>query len=269
MRGLIFAFIFALTLAPSAGCSLESSLENAPCKSDDDCVGEQTCVGVPQAASGLCRSDGSCVPGEQEGCIADGESCTGGLVPVMDGDGVAYCCSTCVEGAETEPCLVGGGRCIATAGTLCGCQVPASEIEDTPCDDAASCGEGFVCTRTLEQEAEPLEVQPEDQMVEPGQCRPEEAPQCVTGLQEGCRAESGCPGGGLDYLCAGSRCYCCDSPSNSNEYSVHVYAQTELGESAACIECSRDACETTSTCTAIEDSDCIVANGEACGCMPA
>lgn len=295
MRWLILAFTFATF----AGCSLADALENAPCDSDDDCIGDYTCVKTlheeANAESGLCRSDGKCVAGEQEGCVTAGGSCTSYLLTVVtdEATGVSYCCDTggandasvtqadgssarciacpsdlCSGSEASEPCSEGEARCVVAPESTCGCRVPANEIENSECDDASTCGEGFVCTRTLEQEAEPDELQPEDRLVEDGQCRPEDAPECVTGVQEGCRAESGCPGSGLDYQCAGTRCYCCDSPANSNEYSVHVYADTELGESAACVECPKSDCMT-STCTALEDPTCELTGGTVCGCLPA
>ncbi len=294
MRWLILAFTFATF----AGCSLADSLENAPCDGDDDCLGSYTCVKtVHQTASalpGLCRDDGKCAAGQQEGCVTAAGSCTDFQLTVVtdESTGASYCCATggaanpsvtmadgasarCVAcpsdlctGDADEPCSEGDARCVVTSGG-CGCRVPANEIENSDCVDAATCGEGFVCTRTLEQEAEPDEPLPEEQEQEPGWCRPDDMPECVGGSQVGCRTDGtmGCLSS-QNYSCtATGRCYCCDDPADSSNFTVHVYTETGSGESAACIECRRSDCAT-QTCTLLEDASCVVSSG-VCGCTPA
>lgn len=291
--------ILPLALLPFVGCSLAEALENAPCDSDDDCLGDYTCVKTlhqsHNALPGLCRDDGQCAAGTQEGCIAAGGGCEAPfptvLTPVNDGSGNVYCCET-VGNAEatlivaddfssarciacpadacmapaSEPCGEGDARCVVEEGSGCGCRVPAADIENSLCDDAESCGEGFVCTRTLEQEEEPDEEFAGDQEIERGWCRPLEAPECVGGQQEGCRTEDACVSEHT-FDCVGTECYCCDDPTNSTDFAVHVYAQTDDRTSAACIECEKAACPTTDTCTLI-DNGCLVEAGEICGCMP-
>lgn len=289
--------LLGLTIASFVGCSLEDALENAPCESDDDCTGSQECVQTEHQASvgelGWCRSDGKCAPGEQEGCLATGDSCGTSytLYPVMASNGSSYCCETggasdatatpsadgssarCVvcpsdlcyeQGDATEPCSVGDSRCVEVSNG-CGCRVPADQIENSECEDDATCGEGFVCVRTLEQATESQETLPEDQMQEPGWCRTTN--ECASGLQEGCTTEGSCNSGQYQR-CAGTRCYCCETPTNSTDFNVHVYDETELGESAACIECPRSECTTTDTCTALEDASCVISGGGPCGCLP-
>ncbi|MCA9709983.1 MAG: hypothetical protein KDK70_29360 [Myxococcales bacterium] len=290
------ALALALTLVPSCGCSLEDALENAPCESDDDCLGSQACIKtVHQAATGgvgWCRSDDKCVAGQQEGCIAADGACT--LLPlyvvtdpatqisycceanganiedlaVVDADGSSARCLACAtdlcsdQGDLSEPCSMGEPRCTIIQDT-CGCRIPEAQLENSDCDDDATCGEGFVCTRTLEQMAEPDDVQ---SAVEPGWCRPQDAPECVAGQQEGCRSTQGCSSG--EEQCAGQFCYCCASPANSDQFSVHVYM--EDGASAACIECDRTPCTGGYTCTEIDDMGmgCDIPQGEICGCRP-
>lgn len=290
MRWLI---ALGLTFITLAGCSLEEALENAPCESDDDCLGEQTCVKTAHQlannVAGWCRSDGKCATGEQEGCISNG-TCSGIMSLITDASGNSYCCGAsdatllpsddftsaqcvscptdlCTQGGDaTEPCSAGDSRCVVEAGAQCGCRVPAAEIENSECETDETCGEGFLCVRTLEQLAEPEESLPEERDQESGFCRPTEAPECASGLQEGCRTEAGCDSGQTE-ICAGSRCYCCDVPTNSSEFNAHVYMETELGESAACTECPRSPCTMTSTCTELEDPTCVVSSG-VCGCLP-
>lgn len=293
--------IFAIVVASFVGCSLEDALEGAPCNSDDDCLGEQTCVKTAHQeaaeAAGLCRSDGQCVAGEQEGCIASGGTCENFLffVTCIEGTDTCYCCDSsdasltnfsedmrsaqCVScptdlcsgnGDATESCSEGEPRCVVMQDT-CGCRVPEDRIENTECDDASSCGEGFVCTRTLEQQEEPEEELPENQAVEPGWCRPAQTPECAGGQQEGCRTDDSCSGVDLRFTanCTSTgRCYCCGDPA-SNDFNVHVYTDTAMGESAACVECPKSCDPGTSTCTMLEDPECVVTSGSVCGCtMP-
>lgn len=291
--------LLGLTIASFLGCSLEDALENAPCESDDDCTGSQACVRTLHQTNvgelGWCRSDGRCAAGEQEGCLSANGSCTASaLYGVTASNGSIYCCATggssdatlvfgtdpssaqCVvcpsdlcyeQGDASEPCSVGDSRCVEVSNG-CGCRVPANEIENSDCVDDETCGEGFVCVRTLEQAAEPQESLPEDQMQEPGWCRPTDMPECASGLQQGCSTESGCDSGQYQR-CAGTRCYCCETPTNSTDFNVHVYDETELGESAACIECPRTDCPTTETCTELEDDTCMPTGSGPCGCLPA
>lgn len=256
--------IFGITLATFVGCSLEDALENAPCDTDDDCVGGQACVRTAHQTAiadlGICRSDGQCAAGEQEGCATNPDgTCSDYLLYAIcsDGTGACYCCDSMDSVVIADPLDPSSAQCLS------------GDITNSECSTASDCagGMGFVCTRTLEQEAEPDEVLTEEQSVEDGWCRPTSAPDCVGGEQEGCRTESGCPGSGLLEVCAGSRCYCCDSPANTNEFEAHVYTDTEAGESAACVECPRDCVAGEEPCTTLEDPACVISSG-VCGCKP-
>ncbi|MEM9460992.1 MAG: hypothetical protein AAGF11_42905 [Myxococcota bacterium] len=184
-----------------------------------------------------------------------------------------------LEGApcnSTDDC-VGEQACVkAPAADVGECRsdgrLPSDQVENNECDDDSSCGAGFVCTRTLEQQQEQQEQLPENQAVEPGWCRPAETPECVQSEQVGCRTDGSCSGVDLRFTsnCTSTgRCYCCGDPASS-DFNVHVYADTAMGESAACVGCSKSACETgTTTCTVLEDPDCQVSAGSVCGCtMP-
>ncbi len=206
--------ILGISLVSLSGCSIADALENAPCDSDDDCAGSYTCVrtqhqmlAVPMLP-GLCREDGQCASGTQEGCIAPDAvaSCSSLTKVCVESTTTCYCCDTggstdvsltnfsadgtsaqcvtcpvdlCAEGAASETCYQGDPRCTLAEGQSCGCRVPADEIENSECEDDSTCGDGFVCTRTLEQEEEPAEagINGQDIAEEPGWCRPEEAPE--------------------------------------------------------------------------------------------
>lgn len=287
-----------LALLPLSGCTLDDALENAPCNSDDDCLGSYICVRtMTQTASGsagLCREEAGCAAGVQAGCETfDGTCSSSSLTATCVGE-LCFCCTPGSEVSEPlatasgpaealcincgsvecppeapEVCTSAQPRCDVPEGATCGCRVPDDQVENSACADQASCGEGFVCTRTLEQEAEDASAEPfaEDQMIEPGWCRPEDAPECVAGQQEGCRLDGGSCGSGLTERCSGPRCFCCESPDSSN-FDVRVYEVVEPdGTSAACVECDRSLCEGGSTCTTAEQSDCVIMDG-VCGCTP-
>jgi hypothetical protein len=292
--------LLGLTLASFVGCSLADALENAPCESDDDCTGSQACVRTQHQevtqAPGWCRSDGKCAAGEQEGCLSAGGQCTSSFSTLYavthTPSGAVYCCETggvsdpsvipssdgtsaqcvacpsdlCTEGSATEPCSEGDSRCTVVEGT-CGCRVPADQIENSECDDDTTCGEGFVCVRTLEQAAEP-DDNAGAQAQEPGSCRPTDMPECAGGLQVGCRSDNtlSCLSE-HEYRCtADGRCYCCDDPDDPSGFSVRLYAESPGLDSAACIECPND-CDspTPYACTMLEDPDCMMVSGQ-CGC---
>jgi hypothetical protein len=247
--------LLGLTLASFVGCSLEDALENAPCESEDDCAGSQACVQTEHQANtgqlGWCRSDGSCAAGEQEGCLA-GSGCSSGS-PVTGGSGASYCCPYAVSGEVIviEAADQSSAWCLTTD-------------EIVTCDDDTECPVNISCVRTLEQQAEDAqELEPADQPAEPGWCLPGG---CLGGSQEGCSISTGesC-GSGLTSACAGSRCYCCETPVSSG-YTARVYAETELGESAACVACPD--CPNYDPCTELEDPACILMDG-ACGCLTA
>lgn len=293
--------VLGITLATFAGCSLEEALENAPCMTDEDCLGAQSCVKTAHEEAsneaGLCRSSGTCLAGQQHGCITNSsDGCDAAVLvrhcAVIDGAELCFCCegsqasisnvsadrtsAQCIScpsdlctGDASEACLEGDARCVVDGTGTCGCRVPADQIENSECEDDASCGEGFVCVRTLEQEAEPAEAESllENQQQEPGWCRPLDAPECAGGQQEGCRTDStqGCPSS-QNYSCTkDGRCYCCADPASSS-FSVHVYAETAAGESAACVECPNNCMSPTPyACTEVEDAGCMVESG-VCGC---
>lgn len=285
-----------LALGLALGCTFSDKLRDAPCNSDDDCLGEYRCVRTVQQMmtgdAGLCRSDGRCAVGAQEGCLAREGSldCEGALSKVCSDDGTAcYCCDVgsdalvalgnvgedgssaqCIVCApdlcddETEPCIEGDARCDADEDG-CGCRIPDDLVEDSPCDDDESCGEGFVCTRTLEQATEPQEPLAEDKPAADGWCRPEGAPGCAAG-QPGCRASDGCPTDQTQRCDANGRCFCCPRPEDSERFDARIYAVDDDGSSAACISCPREPC-TTSACTPVETASCEVVHG-VCGCDP-
>lgn len=292
--------IVAIVSIALLGCSLEDALEGAPCNSVDDCVGEQACIKSSENSVGVCSSNGGgdgggeCAAGQQDGCIVASDGTCENFMYVTcaaDDQSSCFCCAEydsrvthisedmrsaecvscptdlCYGNAASEICVDGDARCELADDAVCGCRIPANQIENSECDDATTCGSGFVCTRTLEQESEPDEALPEEQREEPGWCRPDDETECVSGFQEGCRTESGCQSG--SERCAGTRCYCCNSPANTTDFDVHVYAQTSMGESAACVDCPKQACiaNNTSACTLLENPDCIVSSG-VCGCTP-
>lgn len=246
--------LLGLTIASFLGCSLEDALENAPCESDDDCTGSQACVRTLHQTSvddlGWCRSNGECAAGEQEGCPADGNGC--GFMTAVMGTSKAYCCpSTGNEIIVVEDADHSSAWCLTTD-------------EIVTCDDDNPCPENISCVRTLEQQEEDAqEPEPADRPAEPGWCLPGG---CLSGSQEGCSISTGVScGSGLTSVCAGSRCYCCETPVSSG-YTAHVYAETELGESAACVACP-ECPNFEPACTVLEDPSCVLTDG-ACGCPP-
>ncbi len=296
--------LFGIALTAFLGCSLEDALENAPCNDDDDCLGEYTCVRTAHQEAtldvGWCRPEGQCAPGVQEGCVSPSGTCQNFLTVATDPDsGNVYCCDAngveptvtnvsadftsaqCVacdpnlcngEEDATEECAVGEPRCVAVQGEVCGCRVPENQIENSDCNDASDCGEGFVCTRTLEQEAESSENEPleENQAIQPGWCRPSDAPECVSGEQVGCSTtmNDGCPSPQTLTCTEAGRCYCCADPADTSSRVAHVYAETSAGESAACVDCRRDDCTNPGdTCTSLENPACQIVSG-VCGCLP-
>jgi hypothetical protein len=286
--------ILGVLAAAFAGCSLADALENAPCNTDDDCLGDQSCVRTLHTetlgGTGTCRSDGTCAAGEQLGCIVDGGGgcdipytvtpasngssyCCDGFessISAVSEDGLSAQCLSCAsdlcESGE-EACVMGDARC-TLVDALCGCRVPDDAVENSDCADASTCGEGFVCTRTLEQEAEPAEDTQTNQAEQPGSCRPEASPGCAIGEQDGCRKDSDSCTNGLTSICSGSLCYCCEPPVASG-YSTFIYDIAADESSAACTWCPTGDCPGANACTAESDADCIVPGGELCGCTPA
>ena len=292
------AWLLAILSCSVSGCYSPETLENAPCEIDEDCLRGYRCIKTlhqqAKAAAGWCRNDGRCAEGEQEGCLAaDGGECPrADLTPVDDPtSGNTFCCRTndsidpwihiassdfssalcggcpddlCPE--DRVPCRTGEPRCELVE-DLCGCRTTDAQVENSECASDQTCGEGFGCTRTLEQEAEPLEADPSDQEQEPGWCRPLESPGCVGGQQEGCRTDAGCVGPEDPTCTAEGLCYCCGA-SSSADVGMHVYAVDAQRSSAACIECPRAECTAPLvTCTVLEDPQCEVLDG-VCGCAP-
>jgi len=293
--------LLGITLAAFWGCSLDDALENAPCETNDDCLGDYTCVRTVHqdatGAPGWCRDDGGCVAGEQEGCAASGGACQNFLTLATDpASGIGYCCDAagvvpsvtnvaadgssaqCVvcstslcngQGDMSEECVVGEPRCEAMSDG-CGCRIPANQLENSECDDDDSCGEGFVCTRTAEQDEEPMDA------IEPGPesgwCRPVEDPECVANSQPGCTktSTSSC-GSGVSEVCAGPKCYCCEPAAASPEYIAKVYLERSDG-TAACIDCQNDCSATVGSgsqaCTAATAPTCQLSGSGPCGCTP-
>ncbi len=291
-------WLLTLVLSSAPGCYGPDTLENAPCDTDEDCLRGYRCIRTlhQQAKSlvGWCRSDGACAEGEQEGCLAaeDGQCSRADLTPVTEPmSGNAFCCSTedsinpwiriassdfssalcgaCPDDLcsnDQVVCRIGEPRCQLVQ-DLCGCRTTDAQIENADCGSDQTCGEGFTCTRTLEQEAEPLERDPSEQAQEPGWCRPQESSGCVGGRQEGCRTDVGCLESQISSCTTEDLCYCCDTPP-STDVEMHVYAVDAQRSSAACIGCRRADCgEAFETCTVLEDPQCEVLEG-VCGCMP-
>jgi hypothetical protein len=255
MRWLI---LLGITFTTLGGCSLEDALENAPCETAEDCLGSQTCVRTQHQLAnesvGLCRSNGECAAGEQEGCVATGTGCSfsSSLTAVMASSGATYCCPNSFSGEGTIVVE-------ATDQSSAWC-ITVDQI--VMCDDDSDCVSGVACVRTLEQEAEDTrELEEEDRPQEPGWCLPDG---CLAGSQEGCRIATGesCSSD-LTQAQAGTRYYCCTPPANG--FSTLVYAETELGESAACTQCPTNGC---SPCTALTDATCALTDGGPCGCVP-
>ena len=253
-----FVALIGLALAASFSCSLDDALANAPCNSNDDCLGAYTCVKtVDNPEVGLCRDDGQCATGQQEGCStnADG-TCDNFLVVVcnLDNPQDCYCC-------ESGTDLVAPDAMSGTAVCL------SNEIENQACDGDAACGTGFVCTRTLEQDAESAEAEslPQNQEQEDGWCRPEGDPGCEVGQQPGCSTDGSCGSSLSKRDTVDGLSFCCEQ-ATAADFQAHVYAVSSDGASAACVDCPD--CETgTQSCTALEDSTCIVSDG-VCGCTP-
>lgn len=258
--------VLGITVATFAGCSLEEALENAPCVADEDCLGEQTCVKTAHqeatGQNGLCRSAGGCWAGEQEGCVTRSDGTCDYLFYVIcdDASGTCYCCEGQNAIVIIDPADPSSAQCMS------------GDVIDSECDVDTDCagGQGLVCTRTLEQQAEPASAEslPENQAEEPGWCRPSTAPECVQGEQEGCRTDSGCQSSQTRKCAENGRCYCCDTPTDTNQFEVHVYEEADdQGSSAACVECPRNCTSGTDTCTDLEDPTCEVPSG-VCGCTP-
>jgi hypothetical protein len=256
MRWLI---LLGITFTTLGGCSLEDALENAPCETAEDCLGSQTCVRTQHQLAnesvGLCRSNGECAAGEQEGCVATGTGCSfsSSLTAVMASSGATYCCPNSFSGEGTIVVE-------ATDQSSAWC-ITVDQI--VMCDDDSDCVSGVACVRTLEQEAEPDEMDVGEREVEPGWCLPDG---CLGGSQEGCRTEESCGSGFSSPQTAEGRVYCCETPIASG-FTAHVYDETELGESAACTQCDTTACPSSAACTLLEDPTCVVSSG-VCGCTP-
>lgn len=299
----ILLALTAAAIALATACGIDDLLIGAPCDEADDCP-NLSCVRTAseEAAGepGRCSEDGACVPGEQEGCVADGDGACDvldSLLPVAGPQGDRYCCPsgtnpTVIEVAEDgtaecfdcpacsafdgeEPCRAGEDRCVVEGDAPCGCRRAESALLDDPCGDDDDCG-ALACVRTLEQQAEPEEPQIPDQAQVDGQCRPSEDPTCAPG-QSGCllppgaacsanNAATGVEGSALEY--------CCPNASDSFDFVRRVYAISEDQGEAACTVCANAACPDAmgnprfAECTPFSDPACVVAAGELCGCAP-
>ncbi len=282
--------ILGATAAALYGCSVEDSLEGAPCNSVDDCVGDQACVQTLHAIAnnlpGVCHSGGGvCEPGQTVGCVAAGDVCDNFLATVAGPNGVSYCCETsdstimdadgqsavcsapcdqslCTSGQET--CTDGQPRCVVVEG-ICGCRVPDDQVENSDCVDDDTCGEGFSCVRTLEQATESQEASAATQMQQTGTCRPDSDLQCALGQQDGCQKDPNAScSSGLSSVDNGPLSYCCQSPDGSG-FTTKIYQVSADEREVACTWCSVD-CAMGTACTELSaPGNCTITSG-LCGC---
>lgn len=282
--------ILGVTVAAAYGCSVADSLEGAPCNTADDCAGDQSCVLTLHAMAngevGVCRSGGGvCDPGQTVGCVANGDVCDNFLSTVAGPDGLNYCCDssdatildadgssahcsapcdpTLCSGIEEE-CTEGQPRCTVVEG-ICGCRVPDDQVENSDCEDDTTCGEGFTCVRTLEQQEEPSESSNSTMAEQLGTCRPNADTECALGQQDGCQKDSSTScGSGLIEVSNGPISYCCASPDGSG-FTTEIYQVSGDEREVACTWCATD-CPGASACTELSDpGNCTLTNG-LCGC---
>lgn len=159
---------------------------------------------------------------------------------------------------------------VGIALALVGAVSPACSLSDllegAPCNSSSDCASSQTCVRTLEQEAEPLDLNAAEP--QSGVCSSDDA--CLRGEQAGCQAVEGstpCPTAitsGLRETMYEGVLYCC--PSGTGDL-VRVYAVTDDAESAACVSCSSDDCGDPEEEACIAgDERCEVAEGALCGC---
>lgn len=290
--------ILALTsLTLGVACGVDDLLIGAPCNEDADCPNLSCVQTASEAAAGepgQCSESGTCIPGQQEGCQADGSnSCefplsaseapqggffccgTGTNVKVVDvaedGTGVCFDCPSC--STNEEQCFSGDDRCIVEGDAPCGCRLPEGDLLDEACGSDDDCAT-LVCVRTLEQLEEPNEPAIPDQALEDGQCRPADDPTCAPG-QSGCLlpAGSGCVGT-TQVVSVDSLEYCCPTPADNTNFDPQVYVVSADQGQVACTACERRACPDAqgnfvlNECTPFSDPDCVVPAGSLCGCVP-
>ena len=284
-------------LSLGVACGIDDLLIGAPCNEDADCPNLSCVQTASEAAAGepgQCSESGSCIPGQQEGCQADGSNacefplsaskapqggffCCGSGTNVKvvdvaeDGTGVCFDCPSC--NSNEEQCFAGDDRCIVEGDAPCGCRLPEGELLDEACDGDEDCGT-LVCVRTLEQLEEPEEPETPEQALEDGQCRPSDDPACAPG-QSGCLLPtgSGC-GANTQTVGLGSLEYCCPTPADNIAFEPLIYAVSADQGQVACTACRRNGCDDNlgnaviDECTLISDPTCIVAAGALCGCPP-
>jgi|GEM_PF-2318615 len=289
----------AAVLLLAAGCGIDDLLVGAPCNDDGDCP-NLTCVRTASEAAsnepGLCSEDSSCVPGKQEGCVAESDgSCELSLVSVDGGDGNRYCCGSATNptvvsvsedgtaecfdcpscNSNEESCRAGEERCTVEGDAPCGCRLPEGDLINEACGSDEDCG-AAVCVRTLEQLEEPDEATIPEQTAEDGNCRPSDDPTCAPG-QRGCLApeSTGCLISSDNVVAVGTLEYCCPPPPDSNTFHTLVYAVSADQGQVACTFCERFACDNEAgtpnqehQCTTVSDPACNVAAGSLCGCPP-
>lgn len=286
--------LVALTLS---ACGIDDLLVGAPCSEAADCP-NLTCVQTASQAAagepGQCSESDGCIPGQQQGCQADGSGqCDSPLAPREGSDGISYCCSSAATSrvvgladdgtaecfdcpscnSNEEPCTAGEDRCVVEDGAPCGCRLPEGELLDEACDSDDDCG-SLVCVRTLEQLEEPQEPAIPDQAPEDGQCRPADEPTCAPG-QSGCLlpSGSGCAGA-TQVVAVDSLEYCCPTPADNTNFDPQVYAVSADQGQVACTACERNACPDAlgnfivRECTPFSDPGCVVPEGALCGCVP-
>ncbi|MEM6293727.1 MAG: hypothetical protein AAGA54_20805 [Myxococcota bacterium] len=286
-------------LALGWACGIDELLIGAPCDGDADCpnlICARTASETAADGQGRCSEDGTCVPGEQDGCRARSDNtCDLSLQPVQGPNGNRYCCgrgtnTTVVGFAEDgtaecadcpscstlsgteEPCLAGEARCEVEDGMRCGCRTPGDRLLNEDCEGDDDCG-ALVCVRTLEQQEEPDEAAVPDRAAEDGQCRPSDDPACAPG-QSGCLLPSGSSCDAMTQAVGvGSLEYCCPTPGNSVEFQPVAYARSADQREVACTTCRRRSCmddagNLLDECTTISADGCHVPTGALCGCPP-
>lgn len=302
LRSLSFLVLGVLCVA--GACGIDDLLVGAACADDEDCP-NLTCVRTLAQENndgpGVCSSDGSCVPGQQEGCLAGPDGACGfGLTLAASPDGPSYCCDsgqsnpTIVQVSEAdgsadcfdcpscefmsgvEPCFADEDRCeLENEDDPCGCRPTDDSLLGENCDGDDNCGPAGVCVRTLEELEEPAEPINVDQALEQGVCRPADMPTCMAGGQPGCEVDgtSSCPSGTTE-VDVQTRSFCCRQTANNSAFQSLPYVVSEDLTSVACTACPREDCDdmmgnaTLPVCTSLTDPECIVPAGLLCGCTP-
>jgi hypothetical protein len=261
------------------GACIGASLENAPCKTADDCAGSYQCVyteteKLAADGVGLCRPDSSCAVGRQDGCAVFGNACEDeDLAIVCDPDSDAcFCCNLyhdVFDAILADDPVAGIGQ-IAPDGmsAVCVvCRADSCEAPLEPCldgddrcevdDDDDECG-----CRVKEEDIENSACESDDD------CGGGDYPTCATGLQSGCKIATGydsCTD--LSQYCnARGQCFCCAPQTEASGFVHQVYAVAEDGSSAACTACPY--CDDGNTCTLETDPTCVLADNSVCGCTP-